>query len=46
MLNKVFLLSTNLSDFYDYENSKANYDTFVLLVLSKLDTAMINNIYL
>ena len=45
VLNNVFLLLTGLSDFYDYENSKAIYDTFVLPVLNKLDTAMINNIY-
>ena len=45
VLNNVFLLLTGLSDFYDYENSKAIYDTFVLPVLNKLDTAMINNMY-
>ena len=45
VLNNVFLLLTGLSDFYDYENSKAIYDTFVLPVLNKLDTAIINNIY-
>ena len=45
LLNNVFLLLTGLSEFYDYEKSKATYDTCVLPVLNKLDTAMINNIY-
>ena len=45
MLNNVFLLLAGLSDFYDYENSKAIYDTFVLPVLNRLDTTMISNIY-
>ena len=27
VLNNVFLLLTGLSDFYDFENSKSNYDT-------------------
>ena len=45
VLNNVFLLLTGLSEFYDFENSKANYDTFVLPILNKLDTAMINNMY-
>ena len=45
VLNNVFLLLTSLCEFYDYENSKAIYDTFVLPVLNRLDTAMINNIY-
>ena len=45
VLNNVFLLLTSLCEFYDYENSKVIYDTFVLPVLNKLDTAMINNIY-
>ena len=45
VLNNVFLLLTGLSDFYDFENSKSNYDTFVIPVLNKLDTAMTNNMY-
>ena len=46
VLNNVFLLLTGLSDFYNYENSKAIYDTFVIPVLNKLNTSEFDNIYL
>ena len=46
VLNNVFPLSTSVCEFYDYENSKAIYDTFVLPVLNKLDTTEFDNMYL
>ena len=46
ILNSVFLFLTGLSYFYNYENSKAIYDTFVIPVLNKLNTSEFDNIYL
>ena len=46
VLNNSFLLLTGLSDYYDYENSKAIYDTFVLPILNELDITEFDNIYL
>ena len=45
-LNNVFLLLTSLCEFYDYENSKAIYDTCVSPVLNRLDTTEFDSIYL
>ena len=46
VLNNAFLLLTGLSDFYDYENRIAIYDTTVLPVLNKIDKTKFDNIYL
>ena len=44
-LNTVFLFLASLCEFYDYEHSKAIYDTFVLPVLNKLDNTEFDNTY-